>query len=57
MRPRKIMKIGNSYYIKLFPQDMTDLELKQYDEVDIEEINKINNEPNTKRDATRRNKK
>jgi len=41
MRPRKIMVIGNSFYIKLVPQDMIDLQLKQYDEVDIEDLKKL----------------
>ena len=57
MRPRKIMLIGNSYFIKLVPQDLIDLKLAQHDEVDIEDINKVNNELNTKRDTNRRTKK
>jgi antitoxin component of MazEF toxin-antitoxin module len=36
-RFRKVKKFGNSYVIALFSKDLEDLNLKEGDEVDIEE--------------------
>lgn len=38
MRMRKIVKVGNSFDIRLNPVDMKDLTLKEGDLVDIEDI-------------------
>ena len=38
MRMRKIGKYGNTWVIKLTPSDAKDFDLKEDDEVDIEEI-------------------
>jgi len=40
MRLRKITKVGGSWFIKLEPADLKDLNLKEGDFVDIEDINK-----------------
>ncbi len=40
MRLRKITKVGGSWFIKLEPADLKDLDLKEGDFVDIEDINK-----------------
>jgi len=38
MRRRKIRKIGNSWFIKLYPSDVKDFGLSEQDEVDIDEL-------------------
>ena len=38
MRKREIKKIGNSWFIKLSPADLKDLELKEGIFVDIDDI-------------------
>jgi hypothetical protein len=42
MRLRIIVKHGDSYYIKLAPADMKDNKWKTGDELDIEDLVKIN---------------
>lgn len=41
MRKRQIKKYGNTYLIKLSPDDMGDFDLNENDFVDIEDIIKI----------------
>ena len=41
MRIREIKKYGNTYVIKLSPDDLKDLNLKENDSVDIDKIIKI----------------
>lgn len=43
MRKRKVVKYGGTYLIKLVPQDLSDLNLKENDEVDIDDLTKIKN--------------
>jgi len=43
MKKREIVKYGNSFLIRLSPSDMEDMELKEGDLVDIEDITKIKN--------------
>lgn len=38
---RKLVKIGNSYYIKLFPIDLSDLKLEVGDDLDIIDIVRV----------------
>ena len=38
MRKRQIKKYGNTWIIKLVPSDIKDFELKEGDEVDIEDV-------------------
>lgn len=42
MRIRKIVKVGSSFDIRLSPSDLKDLNLKEGDFVDIEDIVKRN---------------
>lgn len=42
MRIRKIVKVGNSFDIRLASADMRDLNLKEGDFVDIDDITKRN---------------
>jgi len=41
MRKREIVKVGGSIDIRLQPADLTDLELKEGDFVDIDDITKV----------------
>lgn len=41
MRIRKIKRYGNTFVIKLSPDDLKDLNLKVDDSVDIDEIIKV----------------
>ena len=41
MRVRQIKKYGNTFVIKLSPTDLEDLDLKENDSVDIDEIVKV----------------
>ena len=44
MRVRQIKKYGNSFVIRLSPDDLKDLDLKENDSVDIDEIIKVEEE-------------
>lgn len=48
MRKREIKKYGNTFVIKLSPNDLEDLNLKEGDFVDIEEIIKVKEKARTK---------
>jgi hypothetical protein len=52
MRKRKVVKYGDSCLIRLAPSDMIDFDLKKGDEVDIEDISKLNEEE--KKDGRRK---
>ena len=57
MRKRPIKKYSGSWTIKLIPQDMEDLNLKEGDVVDIDDIIKISGKPKTSKKQKEKNGK
>ena len=53
-RKRQVKKYGNSWVITLFQSDIKDLDLKEGDWVDIEEIYKLNKQEEKQNGRTNR---